>query len=107
MISLIEALGYRSLRFIRQPVGPFHVLIGPNASGKTTFLDVVSFLGRVVSDGVEDAVRERTENFADLLWNRVGHGFELAIELHLPESVRKKLTSETIRSIRYEVSIGV
>ena len=107
MISLIEALGYRSLRYIRQPVGPFHVLIGPNASGKTTFLDVVSFLGRLVSDGVEDAVGERTENFVDLVWNRKGQHFEVAIELNLPDSVREKLILETICTVRYEVSIGV
>ncbi len=107
MISLIEALRYKCLRYIRQPIGSFHVLIGPNASGKTTFLDVVSFLGRLVSDGVEAAVRERTENFVDLLWNREGQSFELAIELSLPESVREKLILETIHSIRYEVSIGI
>ena len=51
MITLIEALNYRSLKYISQPLGPFHVLIGPNASGKSTFLDVVAFLGRLVSDG--------------------------------------------------------
>lgn len=80
MITLIEALNYRSLKYISQPLGPFHVLIGPNASGKSTFLDVVAFLGRLVSDGVEAAVRERTENFVDLLWKREGTRFELAIE---------------------------
>ena len=41
MITLIEALNFRCLCYISQPMGPFHVLVGPNASGKTTFLDVV------------------------------------------------------------------
>jgi hypothetical protein len=36
MLTLIEALGYRNLRYIRQPTWRFHVLIGPKASGKTT-----------------------------------------------------------------------
>lgn len=107
MISLIEVLGYRSLRYNRQPVGPFHVLIGPNASGKTTFLDVVSFLGKLVGDGVESAVRERTENFRDLLWGRDGTHFELAIEATLPDRIREKLTLKTLASIRYEVDIGI
>lgn len=106
MISLIEAWNYRSLRYIHQPVGPFHVLIGANASGKTTFLDVVSFLGRLVSEGVETAVRERTENFLDLLWGRTGQRFELAIEACLPETIRAKLGREPIGAIRYEVAIG-
>jgi predicted ATPase len=107
MISQIEALDYRCLRYIRQPIGPFHVLVGPNASGKTTFLDVVSFLGRLVSEGVEAAVRERTENFFDLLWGRAGRRFELAIEASLPKSVRDKLGHESPDVIRYEVAIGV
>jgi predicted ATPase len=107
MISQIEALNYRSLRYIRQPIGSFHVLVGPNASGKTTFLDVVSFLGRLVSDGVEAAVRERTENFVDLLWGRAGQRFELAIEANLPDPIREKVGIESIGTIRYEVAIGV
>lgn len=107
MISQIEALNYRSLRYIRQPIGAFHVLIGPNASGKTTFLDVVSFLGRLVSDGLEAAIRDRTENFVDLVWGRAGQRFELAIEANLPDSVQDTLKSDSIRAIRYEVAIGV
>ncbi len=63
MITRIEALNYRCLRYVRQDLGPFHVLVGPNASGKTTFLDVVAFLGRLVTDGPEAAVVERSENF--------------------------------------------
>ncbi len=106
MISLIEALTYRSLKYISQPIGPFHVLIGPNASGKSTFLDVVSFLGRLVSDGLDAAISERTENFVDLVWNRNPGSFELAIEAILPESVRKALGNEKLTSIRYEVHIG-
>jgi len=107
MISLIEALNYRSLRYVHQPIGAFHVLIGPNASGKTTFLDVVSFLGRLIGEGVEAAVGERTANFMDLLWNRTGQQFELAIEAILPESIRKLHASEEFAAIRYEVAIGI
>ncbi len=32
--KLIEALNFRCLRYVSQPLGPFHVLAGPNASGK-------------------------------------------------------------------------
>ena len=46
MISLIEALNFRCLHYVSQPVKPFNVLVGPNASGKTTFLDVVAFSER-------------------------------------------------------------
>ena len=80
MIKLIEALNFRCLRYVRQPLGPFHVLVGPNASGKTTFLDVVSFLGRMVADGPDAAIGERTQTFDDLLWGREGNALELAVE---------------------------
>jgi len=50
MLAQIEALSYRCLRYVRQPLAPFQVLIGPNASGKSTFLDVVAFLADVVQE---------------------------------------------------------
>ena len=43
MITLVEALNYRCLRYVHRPLKPFHVLVGPNASGKSTFLDVIGF----------------------------------------------------------------
>ena len=85
MIRLIEALNYRCLRHVRQELGPFHVLVGPNASGKTTFLDVVAFLSDIVTQGPEDAIRRRTQNFEDLLWMRQGDSFQIAIEVKLPD----------------------
>ena len=106
MITLIEVLDYRCLRYIQQPLDSFHVLVGPNASGKTTFLDVVSFLGRLVADGLDAAIDERTKNFQDLVWGRSGGGFELAIEARIPEDRREKLEIDST-TIRYEVSIRV
>ncbi|MCK4765931.1 MAG: AAA family ATPase [Candidatus Aminicenantes bacterium] len=107
MITLIEARNFRCLRYIRQPLGPFHVLVGPNASGKTTFLDVVAFLGRLVSGGLEAAIYERTQNFQDLIWGREGDGFELAIEAAIPEKYRAQLKDSGYNTIRYEVFLGI
>ena len=107
MIRLIEALNYRCLRYVRQPLDRFHVLVGPNASGKTTFLDVVSFLGRLISGGLDEAVTDRTSNFHDLIWQRAGDGFELAIEAAIPARLRKKLSQPDYDVIRYEISLGI
>jgi len=107
MITLIEALGYRCLRYIRQPLGPFHVLVGPNASGKTTFLEVIAFLGRLVSEGIDAAVAERTQNFYDLVWHREGKQFELAVEAAIPEALRALLRRAEFDTVRYEVAIGI
>jgi len=105
MITLVEALNYRCLRYIRQPLGPFHVLVGPNASGKTTFLDVIAFLGRLVSDGPDAAIEERTQNFYDLVWGREGTRFELAIEARIPDALPYRL--KEFDTIRYEVGLEI
>ncbi|MBI4327841.1 MAG: AAA family ATPase [Chloroflexi bacterium] len=107
MIRSIEALNFRCLRYVRQPLGRFHVLVGPNASGKTTFLDVVGFLSRLVADGLDAAVNERTQNFQDLVWGREGRSFELAIEAEIPAERRERLKKAGLNAIRYEVSIGL
>ena len=106
MIRTIEALNYRCLRHVRQELGPFHVLVGPNASGKTTFLDVVAFLGDLVTGDIEQAVGNRTQNFQDLVWRREGPKFELAIELAIPDGQKEKLNGKPYDTIRYEVAIG-
>jgi predicted ATPase len=107
MITLIEALNYRCLRYIRQPLGPFHVLVGPNASGKTTFLDVIAFLGRLVSDGVDAAVEERSQNFYDLVWRREGTQFELAVEARIPQELQERLIEKEFDTVRYEVVLAI
>jgi len=107
MIRSIEALNFRCLRFVRQPLGRFHVLIGPNASGKTTFLDVVGFLSRLVADGLDAAVNERTQSFQDLVWGREGDSFELAIEAEIPAERKARLSRKEFDTIRYEVCIGL
>jgi len=107
MISLIEALNFRCLKYTHQPLGPFHILVGPNASGKTTFLDVVALLGQLVSEGLEAAIYERTRNFQDLVWARSGEKFELAIEAVIPDKLSEKIANERYSSIRYEISLGI
>lgn len=105
MITLIEALNYQCLRYVRQPLGPFHVLVGPNASGKTTFLDVVSFLGDLVSDGPEAAVRKRTDDFRDLVWMRQNGSFELAIEAVVSGTEVPAVGANQTATLRYEVAL--
>jgi len=107
MISLIEALNFRCLRYVRQELGPMHVLVGANASGKTTFLDVAALLGGLVSDGLDAAISGRTQNLQDLIWRREGRSFELALEARIPEERRSPLGSQVHETIRYEVAIGL
>ncbi len=66
MITLIEARNYRCLRSVRQTLGPFQLLVGPNGTGKSTLLDVVRFLSRLTTDGLQAAISERTSNIGEL-----------------------------------------
>jgi len=107
MIRLVEALRYRSLRYVRQEIGDFHVLVGPNASGKSTFLDVIHFLGDFLKSGLDRAVRLRSPNVENLVWMQEKHDFELAVELEIPEERRRQLRQGTYTRARYEVGIGL
>jgi len=107
MISCIEALEYRCLNYVRRQISPFQILVGANASGKSTFLDTVRFLGQLVSEGLDAAIQSRTENLQDLVWQRQGNRFELAIEMLIPEAQRRLLQSSDFNICRYEICIGI
>ena len=106
MITLIEALNYRCLAYVSRPLKPFHVLVGPNASGKSTFLDVIGFLGDIVSNGLEYALTERTPDPRKLLFGGTGAGLELAVEAAIPEHLKALLTKPELDTVRYQVALG-
>ncbi len=108
MIIQIEALNYRCLRYVRQSLAPFQVLIGPNASGKSTFLDVVAFLADLIGEkeGVAAAVAARAPDLRDLCWMRQGDTFDLAVEADIPRHLRSAAGDDRAR-VRYEVRVGL
>jgi predicted ATPase len=104
----IEATKYRCLNSVSQALNPLEILVGVNASGKSTFLDVVAFLVDFVRNGLESAVTTRTANFHDLVWGREGSGFVLAIEASVPKDERRaKAVLSGADTIRYELGIGL
>ena len=108
MIRRIQALNYRCLRCVDVRLDRFHVLVGPNASGKSTLLDVVMFLGDMLSGGLGSAVDKRTQNFQDMVWGRPRKdlGFELAVEFDIPKGAGKQLPRERkFKTFRYEIAI--
>lgn len=106
MITLVEALNYRCLQYVHKPLKPFHVLVGPNASGKTTFLDVIGFLRDLVSEGLDAALWNRSPNPEELLFRRQGDKLELAVEARIPDALRELTLRPDLGSVRYEVAIG-
>lgn len=108
MLRRIEALGYRCLRQVEVELDEFQILVGPNAAGKSTLLDAVAFLGEFVTMGLQDAVRKRTSNFQDLVWNRPDHdlGCEIAVEVDLSDERKQKLADGSVYDrLRYEVAV--
>ena len=105
MITRVEALNFRCLRYVHRPMNPFHVLVGPNASGKTTFLDVIGLLGDIVSGGLDYALSERTPNPQDLLFGRRGSRLELAVEATVPDALRQP-DAQQWNTVRYQVALG-
>ena len=91
-------MNYGCLRYVDVPLDRFHVLIGPNASGKSTLMDAIKFVSDVVRDGVEAACERRAANFADLVWGRPQEPekqrFQIALEFDLPDDVRTLLPSK-------------
>ncbi|HEY9794433.1 MAG TPA: AAA family ATPase [Leptolyngbyaceae cyanobacterium] len=105
MLSRVQALNYRCLQYVNLPLSPFQVLIGPNASGKSSFLDVVTLLGDYVREGLDKALLQtfqnpngRATNVDQLIFKQSAPGFELAIELRVPQ----RLASH-YQYARYEV----
>lgn len=107
MISRIEALNYRCLRYVAQDLEPFHVLVGPNASGKSTFLDVFALMSDLIALGPDGAVGDRVPDFRDLVWMREPGHFEIAVEVTVPEERRENFKNGEYNRARYELSLGI
>lgn len=113
IVNRVEALRFRSLRYVSQGLGPFHVLVGPNASGKSAFLDVLAFLSDLQRTGLErtimgDSPNEipvRATDPRQLTWMGRGESFELAVETSVPSVVGQDAEDSEATTCRYEIAI--
>ena len=106
MLSRVQTLNYHRGRYLDYPLLPLEIF-GPNDSGKSSFLDVVTFLGDYVRDGLDHALLQTLQNptgratqVEKLIFNPSRPGFELAIELKIPEQF-----SSSYQYARYEVGV--
>lgn len=105
MFSRIDVARHACLKRVTVTLQPFNILIGPNASGKSMFLDCLAFLRDALETDVERAVRRRADALRELVWKQqeVEKGFEIAVEADVPLRLR---TSGYDR-VRYEVGVGL
>jgi predicted ATPase len=106
MINLIEAKNYRSLKYISRVMDNFHVLVGANATGKSTFLDIIKFLSDIVNVGIDKALLDRVSYFDEITFAGNGGDIEFAIEAILPKEISEKFKDKNFSIIRYELKIG-
>ena len=104
MFKKVQIARYKCIERADVSLSPFNILIGPNASGKSTFLDGLAFVRDALETDVERAVRKRAGSLRELVWsNQADQGFEIALEVKLPDNLRP----ESYHYIRYEVGIGL
>jgi len=105
MIRRMQVLHYRGLKYIDVKLSNFQILIGPNASGKSTFLDVINLIRDILNDGLRPAIEKRSSRFDELIYNQQGDGFEIVIELCIPDEIKQKLKDKDYFLVRYEISL--
>ncbi len=114
MIHSIEIRGFRIIHYANVTLSPFQVLVGPNASGKTTFFEAVNLVRDILHLGLEKAVMGdrragitgRAVDPLDLTWMRKGEPVEIAINAILPERVKHEL-NDKYAACRYELSLDL
>ncbi|MCX8063007.1 MAG: ATP-binding protein [Anaerolineales bacterium] len=105
MFHKLQIWRYKCIQVAQVELFPINILIGPNASGKSTLLDVFAFLRDALVEDVEQAIRKRATALRELVWNQksVSEGFAFAIESVLPEQLRWN----NFERIRYELRVGL
>ena len=94
MVRRIQALNYGCLRHVDVRLeGNFHILVGPNASGKSTLIDVIVFLADATIGNIEKVVQQCVPDFRDLVWCKCDR-----IKQLLPLFLTLKLVLERLRS---------
>lgn len=114
IVRQVEFNNFKIFKYVSVPLNHFHILIGPNASGKSTFLDSFSIINTLVNDGVEAIVDQYAEGGLHFLFHKLqGSAFELAFEFIIPKNIsdmlgkaKKKSWKKPPTIARYEVSIG-
>ena len=85
MIVGLTIKNFKGIRAVVDlPLSNFHVLVGPNGVGKTTFLDAIDFVRDCLAHSPAAAVESRhIADFNDLTWLRKGGSIEIEMWLDL------------------------
>ena len=105
MIRRLQILHYKAFKYVDIQLEPFQIIVGPNASGKSTFFDTICLIQDILREGPQNAIQKRVSQFKELLWKKEGEQFEIVLQMNIPEEIQKKLKDVEYNTIRYEISI--
>jgi predicted ATPase len=83
MIKKIKIENYRSLERIELELRRLNLLIGPNNSGKSNFLNALAFLGQLSRGSVEDAFGAGPRAFEQMLFRGAAIDSSIAMSVEL------------------------
>jgi len=110
-IRKVSVSNFKSYRNLELELGNFTVLIGPNESGKSNFVEIFRFLRDVVNYGLENAISLQggPEYFRNV---QIGSSENFSLTIDYEKELTFQLTKDErviqimINEIEYELSIG-
>src|SRR5438309_7934609 len=69
MLERIHIENYKCLREVTVQLGDFTILIGPNDSGKSSFLDVIESLGKIPTQSLQQLF-SGDKALSNLVWRK-------------------------------------
>ena len=102
-ISRLSIRNFGPIRELDVELDPLTLIIGRNATGKSTFLDAAGFLTDALESGLQTAVAQRTDRFEELLHNGAGASFTIAVDLDLAAEPMRPSEAERAH---YQLEVG-
>ena len=111
MFTRFQACHFRCLKLVDQRLDRFQALVGPNASGKTTFLDLITLLSDLMRyrGDAPEAVHQRSADFTKLVWKGEGSLVQIVLEAMIPPEVCQQMAKDKqkFQAVRYKAEIGL
>lgn len=101
-VRRIQVRQFGCLADVSAPIGNFTVVVGANATGKTTFFDVMGFIADALRTDVTQALLERVNSLDEILTFGEGDSFAFAIDLSIPAALKPN----GLQVARYELEVG-
>lgn len=88
MITRVYAKNYRSLAEIDVRLNKLTVLVGPNSSGKSNFLDVLRFISDSLRKGLQSAIDDERQGIKAIRRWAPSRPYDIEIEIDIEDNVK-------------------